>query len=123
MFGGNVRVPFNHEQVLVHSLTIERQFWRKRRPPLKLRDKIREGQRIEGSTIELFYSRPLFEGRGRWIEEPIVRTRFFPRLGIWKIYWQRADLRWHLYKPAPEAESLSEVLRIVDEDEYCCFFG
>jgi hypothetical protein len=42
---------------------------------------------------------------------------------IWKIYWKRADLKWHRYDPHPEAANLAEALRIIDEDACCCFFG
>jgi len=42
---------------------------------------------------------------------------------IWKIYWKRADLKWHRYDPHPEAATLAEALHIIDEDACCCFFG
>jgi hypothetical protein len=35
----------------------------------------------------------------------------------------RADLKWHVYDPAPEAASIEEFLAVVDKDEYACFFG
>ena len=42
---------------------------------------------------------------------------------MWKVYWLRADLRWHRYDPDAEVASLDEFLAIVDRDEYACFFG
>lgn len=116
-------MPFDHNAIAAHAVLIEKLFWSKHRPRLGLRDRMREGQRIEGSTIELFYVRPAFNRPQEWIEEPIARLRHFPRLGVWRIYWQRADLRWHLYQPQPEFPDLADCLRVVSNDEYHCFFG
>lgn len=41
----------------------------------------------------------------------------------WRVYWQRADLRWHRYDPAPEVATVQGFLDLVDEDAYACFFG
>ncbi len=45
------------------------------------------------------------------------------RHNVWRIYWQRADLKWHRYDPTPEADSIEEVLAIAERDEYGCFYG
>lgn len=41
----------------------------------------------------------------------------------WLVYWQRADLKWHKYDPMPEVGTVDRFLRLVDNDEYACFFG
>jgi hypothetical protein len=48
----------------------------------------------------------------------VVRTR-----NHWKIYWKRQDLKWHGYEPQLEVRTLDDFLRVVDTDEYGCFFG
>lgn len=60
---------------------------------------------------------------GEIIEEDIARIQWVRARKIWKIYWKRADLKWHRYDPHPEAANLAEALRIIDEDACCCFFG
>jgi len=35
----------------------------------------------------------------------------------------RQDLKWHGYDPNPVGKSLEELVAVVDEDEFCCFFG
>jgi len=102
---------------------LQEEFWVHHRPPLELRDKVREGQRIAGQSIELFLNRPAFQRPGDWIEEPIAKIRYFRSRDAWAIYWQRANLRWHRYEPLPEAESLSAALATISEDECACFFG
>ncbi len=116
-------MAFTEEEKASHLETIEDLFWSKRRPPIHLRDKVREGQHFKGQSIELFLHRPLFIKPGEWVEEPIAKITYVHKSDRWKLYWQRADLKWHSYPPAPEAENLAEALRIIDEDANACFFG
>ena len=48
---------------------------------------------------------------------------YIRKAGAWNIYWQRADLKWHRYEPVPTTGSIGEFLDLVDQDEFCCFFG
>jgi len=116
-------MAFTEQQISQYLETIENEFWAKRRPPLDLRDKIREGQRISGQSIELFFERPAFERPGKFIEESVAKICYVRTREVWEIYWQRADLKFHHYEPRPEVASLSEALAVIDEDAYCCFFG
>lgn len=102
---------------------LEEEFWAHRRPPLHLRDKIREGQRIDGQSIELFFTRPAFRRPDEWIEEPIAKIRNVRSRDVWTIYWRRADLKWHRYEPCAECDSLSAALAEIHRDEHACFFG
>jgi hypothetical protein len=103
--------------------TLETNFWSKHRPPTHMRDKIREGQRIEKQSVELFYVRPVFEMPGRTVEESISKITYVRTQKVWKIFWQRADLKWHGYPECPEVRSLDEALRVINKDKYHCFFG
>lgn len=116
-------MPFTESEIAEHTALIEERFWSRRRPPLHLREKIREGQRLEGFNIELFFARPSFFRPGEIIEEDIARIQWVCARKIWKLYWKRADLKWHRYDPHPEAATLAEALRVIDEDASCCFFG
>jgi hypothetical protein len=116
-------MPFSDSEIAEHTSTLEAKFWSFIRPPLHLRDRIREGQRFEGGSLELFFVRPAFGDPVKWIEDPIAKIRFVRSTGVWRLYWQRADLKWHSYPPCPETGSLSEALEIIKEDANRCFFG
>ena len=116
-------MAFTNLEIAQHSALIEKLFWSKHRPPLRLRDRMREGQRIEGHSIELFYVRPLFSDRRRTIEESIAKVTFVRASGVWRIFWKRADLKWHRYPLCPETATLEAALRIIHEDASACFFG
>lgn len=42
---------------------------------------------------------------------------------VWKIYWMRADLKWHSYSPAPTVGSIEKFLELVEIDKHACFLG
>ena len=66
-------MPFTDNEIAEHTLTIEKHFWSKRRPPVEMRDKIREGQRFTGYTLDLFYVRPRWQHPGETIDSPVAR--------------------------------------------------
>jgi hypothetical protein len=119
----NVAVAFNDVEIARYASLIEKLIWAKRRPPLHLRDKVREGQRIEGHEIELFLVRPLFSDHTRQVETSIAKTRYVRSRNVWQVFWKRADTKWHGYAPRPEVKSLEEFLKLVNEDANGCFWG
>jgi hypothetical protein len=116
-------MAFTEIEITGHMKVLEDSFWSRRRPPPHLRDKIREGQRFTDQSIELFVVRPAFNRPGGHIEEAIAKVRYVRPQNVWRIYWQRADGKWHGYQPCPQAKSLADALRVIDEDAYGCFFG
>lgn len=116
-------MAFSEEEILMIQGEIEEHFWKKRRPPVSMRDQIREGQRISGHCVELYFSRPCFFREGEWLEEPIAKFTYVRKREIWRIFWHRADGKWHRYPPCSKVGSLKKALQLVDKDENACFFG
>jgi len=109
-------MPFTETEIAEHTATLEEQFWSRRRPPLHLRDKIREGQRFDDTSIELFFFRPALQRPGEQIVEPIAKVRFIRSRDVWHLFWKRADLKWHRYPPCQEADSLGDALHKIHQD-------
>ncbi len=116
-------MAFTEAELTEHLNVLETVFWSRRRPPLHLRDRIREGQRITEQVIELFFLRPAFERPGELIEESIAKVQYVRTQDVWRIFWKRADGKWHAYKPHPEALTLKDALLVIAEDAHACFFG
>jgi hypothetical protein len=116
-------MAFTDDEIASYTGLIEKFIWAKRRPPLHLRNKVREGQRIKGYEIELFMVRPHFLNPTLQIESSIAKTRYIKSRKVWKVFWKRADLKWHRYPPLPEVKSLETFLKLVDEDAHYCFWG
>lgn len=116
-------MAFTDAEIAGHAALIEKLFWSKRRLPLHIRDQIREGQRMEGQSIELFFVRSLFNDPSRTVEEPIAKLTFVRSSEVWRIFWKRADGNWHRYQPFPKAATLEAALRVIDQDANGCFLG
>ena len=116
-------MPFTDIEIAEHMKVIEDLFWSRRRPPVHLREQVREGQRFTDQTIELFIARAAFNRPNEFTEESIARIQHMPRLRVWRIFWKRAHGYWQRYQPCPEVPSLSEALRVIDADANGCFFG
>jgi hypothetical protein len=95
----------------------------KNRPPEYIRNELDLGIRQEGQSVEIFEIRPRWDNPQEKMENPIAKATYVKNQAIWKVYWQRADLKWHLYEPHPKVKSLDEFLKVVEADEYACFFG
>ncbi|MGH9576307.1 MAG: DUF3024 domain-containing protein [Terriglobales bacterium] len=53
----------------------------------------------------------------------MAKATFVKTEAAWRVYWQRADLKWHRYDPVPLVESLEDFVKLVDEDHHACFWG
>lgn len=94
------------------------------RPPPSIRDKVDLAYRIEDQSVVLFEVRPLWRGPpGEKIELPFAKATYVRSRQHWRVFWQRADLKWHGYEPDPHVNSVDEFLAVVERDEYHCFHG
>ena len=98
-------------------------FLERRRPPPSIRAKLDIAFRVQGQSIEIFTVRPHWQDNNRIVETSVAKATYNRKKKIWKVFWQRADLKWHSYQPHPEVRTIEDFLAIVDEDQYCCFFG
>lgn len=100
-----------------------RSFVEKRRPAPHIRPELDLGFRVKGQSVEIFEVRPRWRHPEEKMEHAVAKATYVKTQRIWKIYWQRADLKWHGYEPNPEVLTLQKFLAIVDRDDYACFFG
>lgn len=95
-----------------------------RRPPAHIRPQLDLSFRFENQSVEIFEIRPRFQGaEGETTENSVAKATFIKTRKHWKVFWQRADLKWHPYPPAPIVGSIEEFLALVAEDKHACFFG
>ena len=99
------------------------QFVEQHRPPPHLRSEVDLSFRLVSQSVELFEIRAHWQDKEKKIESPIAKATFNKAKKNWKVYWNRADLKWHSYNPVPEVASLEEFLALVEKDEHACFFG
>jgi hypothetical protein len=100
-----------------------REFVEKRRPPPHIRPQIDLSFRVRGQSVEIFEVRPAWHVPRETVEHAVAKATFVKTQQVWKVYWKRADSKWHAYAPAPEVATLQEFLSLADNDEHGCFFG
>lgn len=94
------------------------------RPPSHLRPKLDLAFRIKGQSVEIVEVRPRWRGApGETREHPAAKATYVKTQGLWRVFWMRADLKWHGYPPMPRAKSIEKFLALVAEDKHACFFG
>jgi hypothetical protein len=93
------------------------------RPPEEIREELDISYRIEKQSVIIFEIRPNWQNPNVKMEIDIVKTTFIKKDNNWKVFWKRADLKWHSYKPKPIVENLLEFIRLIEKDEYGCFWG
>lgn len=98
-------------------------FMARRRPAPHIREQLDIGYKIEGQSIEIIEIRPDWKDASVRQESPVAKATFVRTKGNWKVFWMRADLKWHGYQPKAEVNTLKEFLGAVDRDEHGCFFG
>jgi len=113
-------MAFTEEEVKKYSKKIE-DYIEKIRPKEDLRSKVDISYKIERQSIIIFEIRENMSKKK--YESPIAKTTYIHKENIWKIYWMRADSKWHSYEPKEEVKTLDTFIKTVEEDKYCCFWG
>ena len=93
------------------------------RPPEALRHQVDMGWQLRDQSVELFEIRPVWQDPGRRHKQAFAKATWVRTQRHWRVFWLRADLRWHRYEPAPTVSDLSDFLSLVEQDEYHCFRG
>lgn len=98
-------------------------FIEKQRPPVSLRKELDLAFRIENQSVFIYEVRPAWRQPNEFIEQNVAKATFVKTQNLWKIYMQRADLKWHTYEPVETVKSIDDFLTVVKNDEYHCFNG
>ena len=98
-------------------------FLKAHRPPAHIRDEVDLSYRIENQSVEILETRPQWDNPNEKTEIPIAKATYVKKDQVWKIYWQRQDLKWHSYTPVPTVKHFEQFLEVVGDDANACFFG
>ena len=91
--------------------------------PAHIRNELYLDYKIKDQSIILFTVRPQWNDPSKTMESMIAKATYVKNNNKWKLYWQRADMKWHGYEPEPEVKSVEEFLEVVDADKHACFYG
>ena len=94
-----------------------------KRPPPHIRKQLDIGYRIDDQSIEIFEIRPDWQDESVIREHSVAKATYVKTQKAWKIFWQRADLKWHSYEPVASVKSIDEFFDAVVDDPLGCFWG
>jgi len=95
----------------------------RKRPPEHIRPELDIGYKVEGQSIIIYTIRPFWDDTSKIQHSDVAKTTFVKVKKHWKVFWFRADLKWHVYDPKPTVKTLKDFLRLVEEDKHACFWG
>lgn len=98
-------------------------FVEKRRPPVEIRDRLDLRADIEGSAVVINEVRPAYNNPKVIRHHPVAKAKWIGTQKRWRLYWMRADMKWHAYDAGRPLKSIAEILAEVDRDPHSCFFG
>ncbi len=107
----------------VDIIEIMENYIEKIRPPEDMRQQLDISYKIEGQSIIIFEIRQRCDNPTEFMECCVAKTTFIKTQKVWKIFWMRANLKWHSLEPHPEVKTLHEFVQIVDANEFGCFWG
>ncbi len=104
---------------------IENTVWKmcKRRSPAHVSDQLRTVYVVEEHDVTVYEERPHQKNPHEWIRTGIAKFKYIRKRNVWKLYWMRQDLKWHLYGPLPESTTIDRLVIEVDKDPHGAFFG
>ena len=79
--------------------------------------------RVSGQDVVLYERRPHWNKKEEWLETPAAKLKFVRTAGEWRLFWMRADLKWHRYDPFPASKQLGDLVDEISRDPCACFFG
>ena len=95
----------------------------KRRSPVHLSDYLRAVYVVKGHDVTVYEERSRWDKPQEWTSSGIAKFKYIKNQNIWKLYWMRQDLKWHLYEPLPESTTIERLVAEVDKDLHGAFFG
>jgi hypothetical protein len=95
----------------------------RKRSPAHLKDKLGLEYSVKGNEVVIVERRPKWDDPNEWIESPVAKLKFVRSTNKWRLYWQRADLKWHEYPGQSSSDRISDLVQEIDADPLACFFG
>ena len=98
-------------------------FIQKRRPKPEIRHLLDMKAELNKQELIISEVRQNFRDSTKMDTHPVAKAKWIDSQGRWRLYWMRADLKWHTYEPGEHLEDISSIISEVDKDPFGCFWG
>ncbi len=94
-----------------------------KRSPRHLKEKLCLMYGVKGHEVVIVERRPRWDNETEWTETPVAKLKFIRSANKWRLYWMRADMKWHEYPGLSSSNRLNDLVQEIDADPLACFFG
>ena len=105
------------------ALSASGDFLTRRRPRPEIRELLDYKVDIKDRDVVLLEVRPRFDDKSKIIEHGFAKMKWVGTKNVWRLFWMRADMKWHSYDPKPQARTIEALFEEVGRDPHGCFFG
>ena len=93
----------------------------RKRSPVRLKDKLRLEYSVKAHDVVIYERRPRWDDPTEWRNSPVAKIKLIRSAGKWRLYWMRADLKWHEYPGLSSSDQIGDLVREIS-DPLACFF-
>lgn len=93
------------------------------RIPHEIRDKVTLSFEVQKNSLILFENRPRYNDPTRWLSVSIAKFTYVVKSREWRLFYQDRNLKWRSYFPLPRAERLPDLIKEVELDPNCIYWG
>lgn len=105
------------------ALAAIRRYCENHTPP-EFRDQVRLEATTRGNSVTIAECRPPWDGSpGDWCRQRIAQLRYEPESELWTLYWADGNDRWQRYEPRRPTRNIHALIREINHDPLCVFFG
>jgi len=94
-----------------------------RRSPPELKDQLSVEYEIKLHDVVIIEKRSRWDGSPGHTKTDVAKIKLVRTVNEWRLFWMRADLRWHSYQPLASSRYMEDLVDEVDADPYGCFWG
>lgn len=96
-----------------------------KRIPAHIRHQLRLSYETRGNSFTIFENRPPWhkDMGEEWTSSKVAQFRYIEGQGMWTLCWADRNGKWLLFEGTKPTSHIEELLNIVDEDSYGCFWG
>ena len=92
-----------------------------KRSPGHLKDKLSLVYAVKGHEVVISERRPRWDNQTEWTDTPVAKLKFIRSANTWRLYWMRADMKWHAYPGLSSSNHLNDLVQEIDADPLACF--
>lgn len=93
------------------------------RPKPEIRNQLDVNYAIIDQSVILHEIRTVWNNPKSILTFGYAKATYVKSKNVWKVFWKRADNKWHSYQPTSTVRELKDFLKLVDQDEFGCFKG